>query len=67
VVGAYHKERKMTFRILNFNKKQNGRLARKQTKREEFVQNQIRKNREEAEKKARMKQICDVRRYCFGE
>nr|DAT41049.1 MAG TPA: hypothetical protein [Caudoviricetes sp.] len=57
----------MTFRILNFNKKQNGRLARKQTKREEFVQNQIRKNREEAEKKARMKQICDVRRYCFGE
>ncbi|BFL72094.1 hypothetical protein [Anaerococcus nagyae] len=57
----------MTLKILNFNKKQNGRLARKQAKREEFVQNQIRKNREEAEKKARMKQICDVRRYCFGE
>lgn len=67
MVGVYHKEIKMTLKILNFNKKQNGRLARKQAKREEFVQEQIRKNREEAERKERMRKICEVREYCFGD
>lgn len=57
----------MLSKILDFNKKENKRLARKQAKREAFVQEQIKKNRLEAERKERMRKICEVREYCFGE
>lgn len=56
----------MTLKLFTFgkaNKKEN----EKQNQREKAIAEKIRKNQIQAERKERMRKICEVRKYCFGE